>query len=129
MHDVAPLYFRLERLLERPMKILFAGIAAWMLAGSVSTACAQEQVNDQCEKGVELQTALSYYDNNDYGRAATAFEQLATAGDACGQYWLAEMYHNGQGVPRNQDKYNDWLSRSAAQGYSKARIRLSLINQ
>lgn len=111
------------------MKELVAVIAAWALLGFASSAFAQAEANDQCEKGPELQTALSYYDNNDYGRAATAFEELATAGDPCGEYWLAEMYHNGQGVPRDQNKYSDWLGKSAAQGYSKARIRLSLINQ
>jgi TPR repeat protein len=111
------------------MKQLVAVIAGWVLLGAASCAFAQTEVNDQCEKGAELQAALSFYDNNDYGRAATAFEELATAGDPCGQYWLAEMYHNGQGVPRDQNKYADWLNKSAAQGYSKARIRLSLINQ
>lgn len=111
------------------MKKRVAMIAGFILLGAASAAFAQDPINDLCEKGAELQTALSFYDNNDYGRAATAFEDLATAGDPCGQYWLAEMYHNGQGVPRDQVKYHDWLNKSAAQGYSKARIRLSLINQ
>jgi TPR repeat protein len=114
---------------EKSMKSLLAAIAALAMLVSMPSAFAQGEANDQCENSAEVQSALSFYDNNDYGRESTAFEGLATAGNPCAEYWLAEMYHNGQGVPRDQSKYIDWLKKSAAQGYTKARVRLTVISQ
>lgn len=101
-----------------------------VVALCVSTSALAAPVdNDQCEQRPEVVSALNAYDNNDYGRAAPAFEELAAAGDPCGQYWLGEMYHNGQGVPRDQGKYMDLIQQSARQGYSRARTRLFTISQ
>ncbi|MGA7814849.1 tetratricopeptide repeat protein [Caballeronia sp.] len=111
------------------MKSLLAAITALAMLVSMPSAFAQGEASDQCENSAEVQSALSFYDNNDYGRASTSFEPLAIAGNPCAQYWLAEMYHNGQGVPRDQSKYIDWLKKSAAQGYTKARVRLTVISQ
>ena len=56
------------------------------------------------------------------------FKQLssqAQAGDREAQYWLASLYNgNGKFVPKNSERFLDWLKKSAEQGYAPAQQAL-----
>lgn len=67
---------------------------------------------------------LDAYREGDY---ELAFEQWAAAAeqdDPVGQYNLAVLYYNGDGVETNYKKAHQWFLRSAKQGYADAQYDL-----
>jgi TPR repeat protein len=60
----------------------------------------------------------------DLTRAAELFMQAAKAGDAEAQYAISVMYQTGVGKPQDSQQADQWLQRSAAQGYPVARDKL-----
>ena len=56
----------------------------------------------------------------DQAAAEKMFRMAAEQGVADAQYYIGEMYKNGQGVPQNYILSHKWLSLAAAQGHSYA---------
>jgi len=49
---------------------------------------------------------------------------LAESGDREAQYWLGVLYDRGDLLPLDKAKSNDWLQKSADQGYARAEFSL-----
>jgi hypothetical protein len=60
----------------------------------------------------------------DYTAARRSFTQAATAGDADGAIWLADMMENGLGAPVDGAGAARWLTRAADGGSAEAARRL-----
>ena len=61
------------------------------------------------------------------GRYETAFEhfsEYAKMGNATVQYYLGEMYYNGEGVSKDYTKAVEWYRKSAEQGHAGAQYNL-----
>lgn len=52
----------------------------------------------------------------DYISGASVFREAAEQGDPVGQYVLGRLYLNGFGVPQDDEKAVDWISRATEQG-------------
>lgn len=61
----------------------------------------------------------------DLTRAAELFMQAAKAGDAEAQYAISVMYQTGVGKPQDSQQADQWLQRSAAQGFQAALNKLA----
>lgn len=75
-----------------------------------------------------FQMGKKLYLSKQYGQAANILLPLAKQGHLDAQYTLGYMYHNGQGVPRNEKKSTHWITMAAARGHQKAREALMRIN-
>jgi len=62
----------------------------------------------------------SLYDSGKYSRALTIARTYAKYKDACAEYYLGLMYLGGKGVTADGPKGNEYISRSAKQGYQPA---------
>lgn len=51
----------------------------------------------------------------------------AAKGDACAQYRLGRMYHDGEGTPKDMDMAFAWFEKSARQGYAPAQVMLGIM--
>ena len=67
-----------------------------------------------------LDEGITYYNNGDYGKAYSIFEELALKNDGAAQYNLGLMYANGEGVKQDYFKAKEWYEKAAAQGYALA---------
>lgn len=95
---------------------------AWALTVVVSLpvwAAAQED----CEKGVQMYMA------GEYVKALKQFEVAAKKGDGCAQFQLGMMHFYGHGTKKDDAKSKEWLKKSAASGFEKAKVRLAEIKQ
>ena len=54
-------------------------------------------------------------------------EALAEQGDVEAQFYVAIMYDNGEGVPKNDKTAVKWYTKAAEQGYAKAQSNLGLL--
>ena len=64
------------------------------------------------------------------GRYETAFEhfsEYAKMGNATAQYYLGEMYYNGEGVSKDYTKAVEWYRKSAEQGNAAAQCCLGFM--
>ena len=73
--------------------------------------------------------ALAAFMLKDYTLAARLFRPLADQGDAGAQLNLGLMYHNGQGVPQDDQEAAKWYRKSAEQGEVSAQGMLSVCYQ
>ena len=62
-----------------------------------------------------FEEGMEAYENRNYKKAATIFEQAAEQGELKAQLYLAYLYNNGDGVPRDQSKALE-LYRKVAEG-------------
>lgn len=67
------------------------------------------------------------YNRGDYPTAFLAFKQAAEQGNVVAQYYLAQMYREGQGVTRDGLLAMKWLHRAAEQGYAVAALSLGFM--
>lgn len=65
------------------------------------------------------------YRHGEYGAALSILRPLAEKGDAQAQYWLAQMYQNGFGVPEDMTAAADWYRKAAAQNLQSAQKQLA----
>ena len=68
--------------------------------------------------------ALKAYEAGNYDTAFKKFRQAAEKGYANSQYWLGEMYANGEGTARNDTTAIEWYTRAAEQGVPGAQNNL-----
>ena len=68
--------------------------------------------------------AVQYYNNKDYSQAQYLFRGEALKGDARAQFYLGEMYCNGDGVTKSITVAYTWYMKSARSGNADAQNRL-----
>ena len=74
-----------------------------------------------------LDEGITYYNNGDYGKAYSIFEELALKNDGAAQYNLGLMYANGEGVKQDYLKAKELFEKAAIQGDSIAQNNLALM--
>jgi hypothetical protein len=72
----------------------------------------------------DYNSALSAYSSGDYKAAFKEMLPLAEQGNIDAQFWIADMYDSGKGVPENDKAAVKWYTKAAEQGYAKAQYRL-----
>lgn len=60
----------------------------------------------------------------DYGRALPLLQRAADGGSADAAYYLALLYHGGNGLPRDYGRARHWYERAAAAGHPDAIVNL-----
>ena len=70
---------------------------------------------------------VSYYNNGDYEKAYSIFEELALKNDSSAQNNLGLMYENGQGVKQDYLKAKEWYEKAAIQGHASAQLNLGVM--
>ncbi len=75
-----------------------------------------------------FQLGKELYLNQQYGQAANVMLPLAQQGHLNAQYTIGYMYHQGQGLPRNEKESTRWITMAAARGHAKAQEALARIN-
>jgi len=72
-----------------------------------------------------LNDGKSAYEKGDYTTAYKEFKTLAEQGNAEAQYQLAQMYHDGEGVPKDYFEAAKWYRQAAEQGDAAAQVELA----
>lgn len=75
------------------------------------------------QKGVE------YYEAKQYSKAISCFNDAIKSQDARAYYMLGSMSYNGEGVPKDLEKAEQYFRVSAAKGYEKANRALNIVKQ
>jgi TPR repeat protein len=96
---------------------LSAAIGLYLKAADLNYMPAQVAMGDLATSGEFFETAVGWY------------IMAAMQGDAAGQYKLAQMYHVGQGIEKDEMKALYWYRRSAAQDYLPAIRVLAIANR
>jgi len=86
------------------------------------SACGGSSEADK-EKAV-LKAAQAAYYQGDYATAANGFQILADRGNARAQFFLGEMYLNGNGMKRDYAQALKWARAAAEQGSAEAQYTL-----
>jgi TPR repeat protein len=71
--------------------------------------------------------AVKAYQRGDYEDALVSFAELAENGNGKAQYYLGEMYANGQGSACDVAVALEWLRKAAHGGFTQAQERLGEI--
>ena len=94
----------------RTMRGTFA--ALMLLVGSFAPASAG------------MEEGVGAYQRADYAAALGQFKPLAEKGDPKAQFYLGEMYGQGQGIKRDLKKAARWYREAAMQGHTAAQAIL-----
>ncbi len=72
-----------------------------------------------------FEQAMNSFDAQDYSSAFVQFEALAQQGNVNAQSYLAFMYENGRGTPKNNELMRYWYQKAAEQGdiYSQSYLK------
>ena len=110
---------------QRPVSNLVIGAGLVVLAlaaGLVSSHVfhAAAPVSQQSKMQAGLQALRAGYDQT----ALSMFKPLAAEGNEKAQYWVADIYENGWGVPPDEKAAMAMLEKSAAQGFVPAERHL-----
>lgn len=110
---------------QRPVSNLFMGaglvllaLGAGLVGSHVFGAAAPVSQYDKMQAG--LQALRAGYDQT----ALSMFKPLAAEGNEKAQYWVADIYENGWGVPPDVKAAMGMLEKSAAQGFVPAERHL-----
>jgi|688.fasta_scaffold561217_1 TPR repeat protein len=75
----------------------------------------------------DLEDAEAAYKKGKYTEAFSKYQSSALKGNAEGQYKLAEMYYDGQGVRQNKAEAVKWYKASAELGYIDAQFQMGYL--
>lgn len=75
-----------------------------------------------------FEQAMTSFDAQDYPSALVQFEALAQQGNVNAQSYLAFMYENGRGTPKNNKLMRYWYQKAAEQGDIYAQSYLKFID-
>lgn len=81
--------------------------------------CLPAFANASVESGVDA------YSGGDYARAIHDLQPLADKGNGEAQYYVGQMYANGQGVLKNEVTAVNWFLQAAGNGSAKAQTKLA----
>lgn len=101
-------------------------LASVMLLSLFATGCTTDEESARSRAEVTSEGRAAY----EAGDYQTAYEELhpaAEAGDPLSQYYIARMYHFGEGRERDIGQAIDWYERSAEAGATPAQYRLGRI--
>jgi len=87
----------------------------------------QFQKQELKDPKVRLEVAQEALAKGDDETAFKLYSGLAQAGNARAQYWLADMYEFGYGVPKDIPEALNWMKKAADQGLATAQGRLGEI--
>lgn len=76
----------------------------------------------QNNTSAEFATALHEYKVKHYDKAFPLLKKLAEEGDITSQYIIAQMYKEGQGTTKDNDRWEYWISKSANGGEASAQF-------
>lgn len=71
--------------------------------------------------------AVKYYEQKEYGKALSLFQQCAEQGDAFAQCHLGFMYQYGYGVIKDNQKGVEWYRKAAEKGNEYAQLFLGFM--
>jgi TPR repeat protein len=74
-----------------------------------------------------VEDGIAAYVAGNFQKAFEILKPLAIAGDPRAQYYLGEMYYQGQGVSKNHDEAFKWFSKAAEQGYNPAKFKVQIM--
>lgn len=74
-----------------------------------------------------LEEGVAAHQRGEFSAALTTFRALAEQGNAAGQYNLAQMYRQGQGVARDYAQAAQWYRLAAAQGDAPSQYNLGVM--
>ncbi|MCT8837399.1 sel1 repeat family protein, partial [Glaesserella parasuis] len=99
-------------------KTLFSTLLlSFAIAGNVYAETAEEKFN----------SAVQYYEQQNYQAAFSIFKELAEQGYAGAQFNLGLMYDNGLGVNQDYHQAFKWYQKAAEQGDAKAQFNLGVM--
>ncbi len=78
-------------------------------------------------KSEEFSNALSEFENEDYEKSVSLFEELAHQGNRAAQYNLGIVYETGVGDLRDDHRAEDWYRKAAENGLPEAQFCLAAI--
>ncbi|MFW9297617.1 tetratricopeptide repeat protein, partial [Glaesserella parasuis] len=81
-------------------------LLSFAIAGNVYAETAEEKFN----------SAVQYYEQQNYQAAFPMFKELAEQGDAVAQFNLGVMYDKGRGVNQDYHQAAKWYQKAAEQG-------------
>lgn len=90
------------------------------------TACSTTP-EDNSKSLSTIERARLAYRQQDYGQTLILLNTLVQKNNAEAQYALGYMYRYGQGLPRNQERANYWITLAAKNGCIKAQTALALM--
>jgi len=91
-------------------------VASWMLGTPLAANSA-----DACVDAMQL------YVEGNRAVAFKKFEAAAKKGDGCAQFELAQMHLYGHGTKKDDRLAREWLKKSAAAGFEKAKDQLAIL--
>ena len=93
-------------------------IAGLIVLGGFLSGCAGtlSQTVDLYKSSVAEEKADEAYQNKDFVTAFQEYKTAAQAGSPYGQFMLANMYLNGEGVQRDTKQYSYWIRQAAENG-------------
>ncbi|MDC1510254.1 sel1 repeat family protein [Oceanospirillaceae bacterium] len=101
----------LKKVIPRGNKKLITGLTLpLLLASGVASA--------------DYNSAYSAYGSGDYKAAFKEMLPVAEQGNVDAQFWIADMYDFGKGVPENDKAAVKWYTLSAEQGHVSAQYNL-----
>ena len=80
-----------------------------------------------CIFETDVEKGITAYENKEYATALKLFRPLADDGDPEAQYYLGQMYENGQGVPTNKARAVVFYTLAIDQGNAEAQHNLGLM--
>lgn len=75
----------------------------------------------------ELETGLEAYQQKNYKLASKQFEKLSKNGNAEATYYLASLYFQGYGVPKDLNQAFNLFQQSAEHGYAPSLANLAIM--
>ena len=109
---------------SKPMKrriglaiLLILSVGAWQASPARETP-AEPTVEESSQ--TPLERGVAAWRRGDYETALALFRRLAEAGDPKAQFYLAEMYDEGQGTKKDAAEAARWIGRAADQGFAGA---------
>lgn len=75
----------------------------------------------------DFEQGLKFFYDDDYANAAEYFLKAAQQGDAEAQFSLANMFVEGQGIPRDEQQAVSWFRKAAEQGFVPAQVNLGVM--
>jgi TPR repeat protein len=76
----------------------------------------------------DYESAVQEYASGHYDPALAEFKRLAGEGDVKSMYFVGFFYHNGFGVPRDNDEAARWFLQAARKNDAQAQYYLGLLS-
>jgi len=81
---------------------------------------------DPAEAEADFQSGLDAYNRKDNALALKKWLPLAEQGHAEAQYYVGELFLQGEGVPHDDAQAREWYLKAARQGHLEAQTRLGI---